>query len=496
MKTKNLLIKITGILAMLFLLLSCEDYLSEVPPGELAPENFLATKKGVESVLFSAYVFYKYGENHEQLEVIECPTDILYQTGGGMNQFATTMMEFQWTSTTSDLSKYWARPYQSIRNANIVLDNLENLADATDEEKAMFEAEARFLRAVGYIRLYSYYGPVPLRTSSTDEPEMARATDADIKNFIETELDAIYNDLPASGTEMYGRASSGAALAFLTRFFIITKQWEKAASYAKKVMDLNYYELFPDYRTLFNVENERDKNPLNKEMIALSTMSNQIGVMIMACSMPPNFSYAAKLPEYVFTPAMRNWASHFRLRDQFVDSFDKENDKRYSLIIEEYYDNKGKLVNLRTQADNSRSMKYFDPNAELANHGNDVPWIRYADILLMRAEALNEINGPTQAALDLINQVRTRAGLADLELDDFNSREELRDHILLKERAWEFYSEFMRRDDLIRHGSFISGAQARGKNAQPHHVLFPIPEIEMAGNPNMVQNQGYVVEAD
>jgi len=491
MRTKNIIMIAFG---MILALMSCEDYLKEVPPGELAPDNFLATKAGVESVLFSAYNGYKYGYgNHEQLETNECPTDILYQTGGGMNQYATLLMEFQWTSTTGNLDSYWTTPYSSIRDANIVLDNIDNLADAADEEKNQLNAEARFLRAVAYIRLYKFYGPVPLRTSSLDEPELARATDEEVRSFIETELEATINDLPAPGDEIYGRATSGTALGFLTRYYLNTKQWQKAADYAKRVMDLNYYSLFSDYRSLFNVENEFDKNSANKEMIAISTQTNvhPYGVKIMNCAMPPNFHYAQKLPEYEYNSAMRNWAAQFRLRDNFVDSFDKVNDKRFSLIIEEYVNLKGDTINLRSQADDARCMKYFDNGAEIASHGNDIPWIRYADILLMRAEALNELNGPNQESLDLINQVRTRAGLPDLQLTDFGSAGELRDHIILKERAWEFYNEFLRRDDLIRHGSFISGAQARGKNAQSHHVLYPIPQIEMDGNPNMEQNTGY-----
>jgi hypothetical protein len=76
-------------------------------------------------------------------------------------------------------------------------------------------------------------------------------------------------------------------------------------------------------------------------------------------------------------------------------------------------------------------------------------------------------------------------------LDDFGSREALRDHIL-KERGWEFYRERKRRQDLIRHGKFVSSAQERGiTNAQAHHVRMPIPQIEMDANSMCVQNPGY-----
>jgi len=121
--------------------------------------------------------------------------------------------------------------------------------------------------------------------------------------------------------------------------------------------------------------------------------------------------------------------------------------------------------------------------------GNDFP-VRYADILLSHAEALNEINGPTQEALDLINAVRTKAGVPLLNLSDFGSKESLRDHIL-RERGWEFFSEELRRQDLVRHGKFIEFGKNRGKIAFDYQVLYPIPQSEIDRNPNLEQNDGY-----
>jgi len=128
----------------------------------------------------------------------------------------------------------------------------------------------------------------------------------------------------------------------------------------------------------------------------------------------------------------------------------------------------------------------------VGNHsGNDVPVLRYADILLARAEALNELSGPTQQALDLINLVRTRAGIANLTLTDATSKEVLRD-LILRERGWEFYSEGKRREDLLRHDKFISLAKARGiAVASDKHKLFPIPQTEIDANTACRQNDGY-----
>ncbi|WP_373331374.1 RagB/SusD family nutrient uptake outer membrane protein [Salmonirosea aquatica] len=166
------------------------------------------------------------------------------------------------------------------------------------------------------------------------------------------------------------------------------------------------------------------------------------------------------------------------------------------MFVTEYTDTKGVKQKLLEDAngkplDNARSFKYTpDPNAISQNNGNDIPEIRYADILLSRAEALNELSGPTQESIDLINQVRTRAAVPALSLADFSTKEQLRDH-LLKERGWEFFTEGKRREDMIRMGTFISNAVARGKNAQPFHVLYPLPQSEIEANPNLKQNEGY-----
>jgi hypothetical protein len=136
-------------------------------------------------------------------------------------------------------------------------------------------------------------------------------------------------------------------------------------------------------------------------------------------------------------------------------------------------------------------LKYWD-NATAGNHsGNDVPVIRYADILLTKAEALNELNGPTQESLDLINAVRARAGIAALTLADATSTEIYRD-LILRERGWEFVAGGKRREDLLRHGKFISLAQARGiAAASEKHKLYPIPQAERDANKLCGQNDGY-----
>src|SRR5690606_30058385 len=248
------------------------------------------------------------------------------------------------------------------------------------------------------------------------------------------------------------------------------------------------YGLFSDYQTLFSVENEQNEEYIRVRP-AFASSDRSTANSWSNTAFPDNFAEAPALG-VSYLPTYVNWPNEFRIYDSFYESFDPT-DKRRNLLVTSYINSSGETVSLLGN-DNIRSFKYLpDPGAQGASHGNDIPEIRFADILLARAEALNELNGPTQEAINLINQVRGRAGVDDLQLADFAGTEALRNHIL-KERGWEFYSEGHRRMDLIRMGQFISNAQSRGKtNAQAHHVLYPIPQAVMDSDPLLVQNEGY-----
>src|SRR5690606_37340042 len=120
-------------------------------------------------------------------------------------------------------SNLWDIPYVAIRNANIFLDNIDKAA-VPEEDKKKYTAEVRFLRAMVYSKLYSWYGTAPLRISSLDEVDKARATEEEMQTFIETELLASLPDLPNPGQEAaYGRAHKGAARGFLSKYYLLTK---------------------------------------------------------------------------------------------------------------------------------------------------------------------------------------------------------------------------------------------------------------------------------
>lgn len=473
---------------LVFLMGSCEKSLEVSPNSEFSPDNVLTSDAGIKSLLFSAYAQAQTQTNSRWvINGAEMCTDVGYDTGGAENGGLLTLINYTWDATTATFfDDIWAPNYRAIRDANGVIENIDAV-NTTDANKKLYTAEARALRGQAYAILLNNFGPVPLRTPATQTGALAKASNAQMLEFIEADLTAAIPDLPAPGAEAaFGRYNKGVAYAILAKFYLNTKQWQKSADAAKAAMDFNYYSLYPSFEGLFRVENER-----NKEMIlALQCRpEDPFGNWFQAGALPPAYKSSPQFPNFVYTSSMSNFATMYRLRTAFTNTF-ATGDKRLSLICTSYVNTSNVTVDLST-GDNARSFKYWD-NATVGNNsGTDVPVIRYADILLSRAEALNELNGPTAEALGLLNQIRTRAGVAGLSLTDVASKDNFRDAIL-RERGWEFVSEGKRREDMVRQGKLISNAVARGvTNAKDYRVLFPIPQSELDANKLCTQNAGY-----
>lgn len=483
---------ISLLIVVTLLFVRCESAIEPEIYSETAPDNLFGSLQGVEAILYGAYANVAAVGGNSAADALTAPetmTDIGFVSEGAIANWATNFQDWILDGSGSSLySTYWSNPYRAIRNSHVLLENIDG-ANIDDSSKNLIRAEARFIRAWSYYNLYLKFGPTPLRTSTTEDLEMPKASEEDILNFIETEFLAVIDNLPSPGNEsQYGRAHKGAAMGFLTKFYLNTKQWQKCADMAEDIMDLGYYELFPEYFGLFQVKNER-----NKELLWVRTSKADLGreanISIMNYAWPQGFASDPNTG-LEFCDGCRNFATMLRFRDDFFLSFD-DADARKSLILTEYINTDGDLIDLLPPNDNPRPFKYW-PADDFAGpaYGNDIPVIRYADILLSRAEALNEINGPNQESIDLINLVRERAEISDLELTDFSSKASLRDAILT-ERGWEFWWEDKRRDDLIRHGEFIKRAQERGAPAQDHMVRYPIPQFALDANPVLEQNEGY-----
>jgi len=461
--------------------LACEDRLEEEVFSELAPSNLLTTEKGLTAVLNASYSFAHRSGAQEvwaPLYMESMTAGETWGAGGSIESLWQAQTDFTWDSNHGHFLSTWQIHFYSIRDANIVLANLDN-ENFSESFKQLTEAEAHFLRGWNYATLYNWYGSLPLYRSSSDNPLQPRATEEESRSFIEQELTLAVNALP-NQAPAFGRASRGTALAVLCKHYLNTKQWQKAAEAAQDIIDMGQYSLLPSYSDVFAFENEGNQEiiwALPKDGAGTATTGQALNALIFPPDFPKPF------------PNNSVFAARTYLSDDFVNSFEVT-DTRTSQIVTEYTSAAtGNLV-LGLGNDQSFPNKFpFEPTSAGPWAGNDIPVIRYADILLSRAEALNEISGPTQESIDLINQVRNRAGATPLNLGGF-TKDTLRSAIL-QERSWEFYFEAKAREDQVRHGVFILRAQARGKNAQDHHALFPIPQVELDANPDLTQNPGY-----
>lgn len=488
------LIKIVILLNITLVIASCENALKVTPRSEFGPGNVLTSEDGIRSLLFSAYAQQQTQQNSRfVINNSEMCTDMAFNSGGAENGQLVDIINFTWDPDLPTIqADIWAPNYRCIRDANGVIENIDNV-NTSDANKRLFKAEARVLRAYSYANLYSFFGPVPLRTSTAQSGDLARASDDEMKDFVANEIVESVGDLPDPGNEeSYGRFNKGVAYAALTKFYLNTKQWQKAADAAKPIIDFNYYTTTQyEFKDLFRVENEGISN---KEMILVLQCRNEtdFGNWFQAGALPSGYKSSPDFPDYAYQSTMANFATQYRLRTDFVNTMDP-NDKRRSLICTNYINNSNVAVNI-LNGDNARSFKYWDNNTVGNNSGTDVPIFRYADILLSRAEALNELNStPPTESFNLINQVRQRAGLQNLTLGNTPNQESFRKAVF-NERGWEFISEGKRREDLIRQGTFISSAIVRGlpvTQANPNKILFPIPQSERQANKLCEQNPGY-----
>jgi hypothetical protein len=254
-----------------------------------------------------------------------------------------------------------------------------------------------------------------------------------------------------------------------------TKQWAKAETVAKEIMNMGYSLLTgPDgYANVF-------KQKRNAELI----------YAVPTTDASPNYWVQEVLPGDFRTGGSitrePGWAGYF-MPWAFYDKYEA-NDLRKSTIVDTYSKSNGTVVSRATGLRGAIPLKYTGFSGNGPGYAIDVVVFRYAEVLLSLAEAINEQRGPAEA-YQYVNTVRARAGVSDFA---GMTQDQLRQAIL-DERGRELYAEGVRRQDLIRNSSFISNALARGKtNAKPHMVLYPIPNaVVVQGRGVIAQNPGY-----
>ncbi|MAZ28688.1 MAG: RagB/SusD family nutrient uptake outer membrane protein [Cytophagaceae bacterium] len=475
------------------LLAGCDEDLESINYDEINPSIFPSSEADVEALVAAAYYPLRgsYGDGiHSTSEnglmfVLDATTEIL-QGAYGLQQ---TASYHTYNPTITGVTRYYDVFYNKISSMTLNIDRIQN-SDVNDNIKAQAIAEIQCARGLLSYELFDLYGPIvvaPLEVlqNPLQEEPLARLPYDEMVSFIENDLLAAAENLKSPQDTPYGRFSSGMARMMLIRLYLHEKRWTEVEQQADLIMNMNYYELDPDYLSLFSTEAPVDSKEIIWSIPAdyAGTVENQWQLMALPNNFPERGGYGT---------IQSSW--------QFYDSFE-DDDVRKTYLIAEYTGSDGVTYN----RDNPGAIMQLGPiplkidadaDRTAALTTVDIVMYRYADVILSKAEAIaNEQGAPTQEAVDLVNEVRDRAGISEVALTDYTGLDSFND-LILEERSHEYWCENGQyRADLIRHGKYVEHAnELNGTASQSaeYKELFPFSLARISeGKGEFLQNPGY-----
>lgn len=486
MKINNIYKYLFGALPLLFT--ACTS-LDEDPKSNQVSSQFYTNEADAQSAITAVYSRLKSGVDTQPMynRGIQLATDIVtddYVAGPrAINANVQALSKASFDASNDRLQSIWQDHYAAINYANIAIDKISAIAEGkiSAEKRAQYVNEAKFLRALFYFNLVRWFKNIPLvlheTTSLTEENlNVEQAPEESVYAQIIKDLkDA--ESLPVPSEAESGRATAGSAKALLAKVYLTRQEWQKAADKSKEIIDLGWYSLFENYEDVFDSKTKNGKEHIFS--IQWLGFSGQ------------DFHFLAAVSTPYSVPGLNgSYADVYNTGSDLLSSYD-DNDQRknVSIVTELVSPTNGQTYKLDIPA----FHKYYDPEAvgSQGNSSRNFPVIRYSEVLLFYAEALNELNGPSKAAYAAIDEVRSRAHIKLLaELAPKATKDEFREYVF-EERRKEFVYEYNRWFDLSRRGGeyFVKKLHAADKiNAQARQVVFPIPQRELDLNPKLVQN--------
>ncbi|CAN5364299.1 RagB/SusD family nutrient uptake outer membrane protein [soil metagenome] len=410
---------------------------------------------------------------------------------------------FTTTPTNNFVAALWNGYYSGISRANQALAALATSSiDAAT--KTQLTAEVRFIRGYYYFNLVRFFGKVPkvvrvpkdAQDANTDPAFQTRAPVDTIYNVITQDLQFAANNLPIRAQSAVGHANKGAAQALLAKTYLYRKNWQQVQALTQEVINSGQYSLVPDYTTIWryvgnnNAESifETQSGTFNNGDIAVGSYSTWQGPRVGGKGGWTDLGFGFDTPS-----------------QDLVNAYETGDKRKTSTII--IIDTSPKHVGtvlydgFRIPSADSVQNLFYNYKAYYSENKNVEPYLgnrdkkqknvhllRYADVLLMNAEANNEL-GQTAPAVTNLNMIRTRAGLAATKAA---SQADVRNAIW-KERRIELAMEHDRFFDLVRTGRAAQVMQAAGKNfVAGKNELLPVPslQIQLSGG-KLDQNSGY-----
>lgn len=406
----------------------------------------------------------------------------------------------RWVIDNGYINNHW-RWAQFMGKITMSIDRIQNMSSINEEKKKQYLAELQCAKGWLAFCMYDLYGPIPIADAETlknplEEKVLPRLTEEEMQELIVTNLTEAAKVLPynySKDSGDYGRFTKGLANMVLLKFYMLTKNWVKAVEYGKELTKPEYgYELMDNYADIFTLANEKNAETIWAVNCKRGTQEHKWHPHVL-----PN--------DYPTVPANVVKWNGFKIAWPFFHTFE-EGDKRLETIIYEYTGISGVVHNEKLDKANSEKLNYgavpfkyqIDPNTTGEN--SEIDWIiyRYADAITLYAEAIvRNGNTITKEAIDLLNMVRTRAGLDAYSSADFTSPRDFLDKLLI-ERAHELYYEGCRRQDLIRDGSYVEAIKEKCRLAGQQTTVnenfhrLPLPQwVIDEGKGQITQNPGY-----
>lgn len=494
------------------LMIGCTD-LKENPSSLITKDNFY---KNTDEVLAGVAAVYanlrNQFEDHYAVQQVSSEEMVVPTRGSDWfdNGAWLELHRQGWTPTSvvglREVNGIWNQMYAGVARANIVLEALETV---TIPNKAAVVAELRTLRAMFYLNLMDNYGGVPIATDTKVEPRAAK-TRAEVFTFIESELRAARGDLPTSWPDQYGRVTRGAADAMLASLLINARvytgtvsatgltpgpaKWTEALAQALLVLNSGTYSLEPNIKTNFSPTNQSSRENI---FVVRSKAEDGLGFRRQWQALHYNS----------VSPGDGGWNGWAVVAETYR-KFDPLDARRTQILagnqtglvapFAQVFNRQGSplvftvdIANITaaTEGEGPRNYKYpVDPAKAGSWNGNDYVIFRLGEVMLIQAEALNEL-GRTAEAVVVVNQLRAR-NFTTARPITVSSQVDVRAAIF-SERLFELFAEGKRRTDQIREGTYSTGTWF-GKTATPaYKILLPIPQPQLDVNPLLRQNPGY-----
>lgn len=408
--------------------------------------------------------------------------------------------DYTFDAQNTGVQGVWGKYYFGVYRANLVINNVDPAASPLRKQ---IVAEAKALRAYYYLELVSMFGDVPLilQELAQDEYNQSRVDKTEIYQQIEQDLNEAIPELPlksAYGASDKFRVSKGTAQAILGKSKLYTADYQDAVNAFESIIGSGEYALVEDFASIFDAAGEFGPGSL----LEASFTSTQYGSGFDWNGNTREYAnlhiqlMGARGDNFTFSPTdslAAGWGFNYpteKIYNAFMEEGDEFRRKATLMTEQEFLDDGGQIIEGAYQYEGFLRRKYgtfqdeSNENDIAGNYGTNWRLIRYADVLLMAAEANYRI-GNEVAATGYLNQVRQRAQIANVTA----SGEELLNAIV-KERYLELAFEGHRLQDLNRWGL---GAQALGGEGfvSGKHELFPIPDVAITASPNLTQNPGF-----